>query len=227
MRQNAALSASDDLELRKQAIMIGLSHFMSADECLTAVRHWEQHFSRAPRFALQAYVKELIQPDSPLWPYRKEMFLNITRTMTLPRQEIEARFATLFAAEIVPGDNTQAVQQSEAQPVFEQLYRVLMQKLETESYPSALALRKFLREKILQQEPFSMETQRLNNWLLGIKPELDGVLTLQQMRHIVHELWRGSCEYLGPVKTDRMFAEAIGKVEKKTRGEGVSPRVFL
>lgn len=59
MMQNATLSAQDNLELRKQAIMIGLNPFMSADECLAAVRHWEQHFSRAPRFALQAYVKQL------------------------------------------------------------------------------------------------------------------------------------------------------------------------
>lgn len=227
MMQNATLSAQDNLELRKQAIMIGLNPFMSADECLAAVRHWEQHFSRAPRFALQAYVKQLIQPHSPLWPYRKEMFLNITRVMTLPAEEIEARFATLFAADVDPGDNTAANRQSEAQPVFEQLYRILMQQLEVENYPSAMALRKFLREKVLQQEPFGIETRQLNNWLLGIKPELDVVLSMQQMRHIVHQAWLGSCEYLGPVRTDRIFAEAIVEVEKKTRGEGCSPRVFL
>jgi len=227
MTENATQSVPDNLELRKQAVMIGLSPFMSVDECLVAVRYWEQHFSRAPRFALQAYVKQLIQPHSPLWPYRKEIFLNITRTMTLSREEIEARFATLFTAEIDLGDNTQAVQQSEAQPVFELLYRLLLQQLEAENYPSAVALRKFLREKVLQLEPFSIETQRLNNWLLGIKSELDVVLTLQQMRRIVHQLWLGSCEYLGPVRTDRAFAEAIGEVEKKTRGEGLSPRVFL
>jgi len=227
MTQNARLSEPDNLQLRKQAIMIGLSPFMSANECLAAVHHWEQHFCHAPRFALQAYVKQLIQADSPLWPYRKEMFLNITRTMTLSREEIEARFVTLFEAEIDLGENADALQQSELQPLFEQLYRFVMQQVEAESYPIAVGLRKFLREKVLQQEPFGIETQRLNNWLLGIKSELDVVLAMQQMRRIVHQIWLGSCEYLGPVKTDRIFTEAIAEVEKKTRGEGSSPRVFL
>jgi len=227
MTQNATLSAQDNLELRKQAIMIGLSPFMSADDCREAVRYWEQGFSRAPRFALQEYVKQLIKPQSPLWPYHKEVFLNITRVMTLPRREIEARFATLFQENIDLDDKTEIAQQSDAQPVFEQLYRMLMRQLEAEDYPVAVALRKFLREKVLQQEPFSLETRRLNSWLLGIKPELDVGLTMPQMRWIVHQAWLGSCEYLGPVRTDRIFAEVIAEMEKKTRSEELSPRVFL
>ena len=103
----------------------------------------------------------------------------------------------------------------------------MMRLLEDEDYLVAVRLRKFLREKMLQGESFTMDTQRLNSWLLGIVPCLEVGLTRDKMREIIHQAYLGCCEYLGPVKTDHLLSEAVNEVEKKTRGEGVSPRVFL
>jgi hypothetical protein len=218
----------NDIEIRKQAIMVGLSPFMSLDDCMQAARFWEQNYSRSPRFALQKYIRELIDPQHALWPFRHEIFMNVTKITALPRAEVQERFANLFKENLDSG--TQAQPQGneiETRIVFEQLYLALMRLLETEDYPVSVRLRKFVREKMLQEETFNMNTQRLNSWLLGINPQLDVIVPFEKMREVIHAAYRGSCEYLGPVLTDHLLAEAVKEVEKKTRGEGVSPRVFL
>lgn len=228
MTVQASTPYFDDVEIRKQAIMVGLSPFMSLEECMEAARYWEQHYSRSPRFALQKYIRDLIDPEHQLWPFRHEIFMNVTKITALPKTEIHERFAKLFKENLDSG--TRPVPQgkeNEAKLVFEQLYMALMRLLEAEDYPVAVRLRKFLREKMLQGGSFNMDTQRLNSWLLGINPQLDAVLPLEKMREIIHTAYRGSCEYLGPVVTDHLLAEAVKEVEKKTHGEGVSPRVFL
>lgn len=226
----AQISAThyDDIEVRRRAIMVGLSPFMSITQCQQAAHLWEQGYSHAPRFALQKFVKQLVGPDDPLWPFRHDMFINVTKITALSRAEIEARFARLFQEELDFGAMQPTVPDDiEAQPVFEQLFVSLLRLIESEDYPVAVRLRKFLREKMLRGESFSMDTQRLNSWLLGIHPSLEVSLSLERMREIIHHAYLGSCEYLGPVRADHLLAEAIQLVEKKTRGEGVSPRVFL
>lgn len=218
----------EDLEIRKQAIMIGLSPFMSLDDCNEAAKFWEQHYSRSPRFALQKYIRDLINPEHQLWPFRHEIFMNVTKITALPRDEIQERFNNLFKENLDSGTQPQIKgNEKETRIVFEQLYLALMRLLEAEDYPVSVRLRKFLREKMLQGETFNMNTQRLNSWLLGINPQLDVVVPIEKMREVIHNAYRGSCEYLGPAVTDHLLAEAVKEVEKNTRGEGVSPRVFL
>ncbi|MDR9435357.1 MAG: hypothetical protein RI563_00665 [Thiohalophilus sp.] len=218
---------NNSMVIRKQAIMVGLSPFMALEECRQAADYWEQHFSRAPRFAIQQFIKQLVTPDNPLWPYRKEMVLNVTKVMALLPREIEVQYAKLFQGEPdFPGAG-QGSDQDPAQPVFEQLYQSLLSRLEEEDYPTALRLRKFLRERMLQNGSFSMETRRLNSWLLGIEPILTVNLPREQMRRIVHQAWLGCCEYLGPVTADRLLGQAVAEAEQKTRGEELSPRVLL
>ncbi|MDZ7803381.1 hypothetical protein [Thiohalophilus sp.] len=217
----------NSLVIRKQAIMVGLSPFMALEACREAADNWEQHFSRAPRFAIQQFIKQLITPDNPLWPYRKEMVLNVTKVMALLPREIEGQYATLFQGDLDDPGVREGADQDPAQPVFEQLYQSLLSRLETEDYPTALRLRKFLRERMLQGGTFSTETRRLNSWLLGIEATLAVNLRREQMRRIVHQAWLGCCEYLGPVTADRILGQAVAEVEQKTRGEAISPRVLL
>lgn len=227
MTLNRTVKENDSLELRKQALMVGMSPFLSPEQCVKAVSIWQQHYSHAPRFALQEFIRHLIPENSPLWPYRNELFLNVTRVMALPAREITERFASAFEQDIdlsapVTRDGSEA-----AQKVFEQMFQGLLRRVETDDYPVAVQLRKFLREKMLQGETFNMQTQRLNSWILGLKQELDVSLTLERMRRIVHLAYLGSCEYLGPVRADQLLSETVEEVEKKTRGKEFSPRDLL
>ncbi|MFO8025750.1 hypothetical protein [Thiohalophilus sp.] len=227
MTTTASESQENSLAIRKQAIMVGLSPFMALEECRQAANYWELYYSRAPRFAIQQFIKQLVTPDNSLWPYRKEMMLNVTKVMALLPREIELQYATLFQGELdFPGAGHGA-DQDPAQPVFEQLYQSLLSRLEAEDYATALRLRKFLRERMLQNGSFSMETRRLNSWLLGIESTLEVNLPRNQMREVVHQAWLGCCEYLGPVTADRILGQAVAEVEQKTRGEEISPRVLL
>ena len=227
MTATAPEPQENSLTIRKQAIMVGLSPFMALDACREAAGYWQEHFSRAPRFAIQQFIKQLVTPDNPLWPYRKEMVLNVTKVMALLPREIELQYAALFQGELdFPGVRDDSAHDA-AQPVFEQLYQSLLARLEAEDYPTALRLRKFLREKMLQNGSFSMETRRLNSWLMGIETTLAVNLPREQMRGIVHHAWLGCCEYLGPVMADRILGEAVAEVEQITRGEAISPRVLL
>jgi len=229
MQKNAESTQQfDEVELRKQAIMIGLSSYLTEKECINAIHVWEQQYSRAPKFALQQFIKEVVKPNDQLWDFRNDIFINVIKAMSLREEEVEQQFQQIFhGRKLEASSAVKKKKDQKQQMVFENLYKTFMQLMEVTDFQVAGQLRKFLREKMLYGRSFAMEIQRLNSWLLGINNKLEIELAMDEMKQIIHSTYLGSCEYLGPVKTDALMSEAVKIVEKQTGEDDISPRELL
>jgi hypothetical protein len=229
MQKNAeSMQYTDEIELRKQAIMIGLSSHLTEKECINAIHVWEQQYSRAPKFALQQFIKEVVKPNSQLWDFRNDIFINVIKAMSLRAEEVEQQFQQFFHGRKLEASSAVKKQKNQKQQlVFENLYRTFMQLMEVTDYQVAVQLRKFLREKMLYGRSFAMEIQRLNSWLLGITDKLEIELSMDEMKQIIHSAYLGSCEFVGPVKADALMSEAVKIVEKQSGDDEISPRELL
>lgn len=229
MQKNAESTQQfDEVELRKQAIMIGLSSYLTEKECINAIHVWEQQYSRAPKFALQQFIKEVVKSNDQLWDFRNDIFINVIKAMSLREEEVDQQFQQIFhGRKLEASSAVKKKKDQKQQMVFENLYKTFMQLMEVTDFQVAGQLRKFLREKMLYGRSFAMEIQRLNSWLLGINNKLEIELAMDEMKQIIHSTYLGSCEYLGPVKTDALMSEAVKIVEKQTGEDDISPRELL
>ena len=115
-----------------------------------------------------------------------------------------------------------ATPDSAAQTTFLALNQALLEQLDVQQQQ---ALRRFAAGSLNGMEVSQELGLRLRAWLE--QGAADGVesLGLEQLRKLLNLLYIGLCEFLGPVRADRVLSQAVARVEEL--GAAFSPRRLL
>lgn len=212
------------LSIRRRAIYTGLAGHFPEEELWPLLALWESKYAERPPFALNEFLAEVVlRTERKL--ERARLYRELVGALTGPTSQLLPD----------PEEQLQAWRQGQsdslrqaakpdaaAQATFLALSQALLEQLDA---AQQLALRRFAAGNLGGMEVAHELTVRLRAWLEhGVS---DGVesLGLEQLRKLLNLLYIGLCEFLGPVRADRVLSQAVGRVEEQ--GLKLSPRRLL
>lgn len=196
---------SEDLENRRRAIYTGLKPYLSRPLLEQALEHWEQHYARSPRFALQRFVREVCELAD-LRERRSDLHLNLVQAMNMPAESLlDDAPARTQASQ--PGGATRA----HASAFGALLQRLLEQLDDSTDHQLRLDLLASLRR---EQFP-EVLLHQLQRWLLD-REQLDiGDAPLEGLRAIVNRAYVLLAQYQGPVVADQVLHQATADLRNE------------
>ena len=231
---NEALDAR--VARNRRAIYTGLKPFFPEDELLAAVSLWQVRYSDGPAYALHGFLNDICA-NEPLRQMRNEVHRSLRQALFGPDEALESdpllqieRWKNTQRDVIASTKTDRAAQNNMPRKprtlVFESLFERFLALIEERQHIS-LQIRGHIDrhlEKILSNGPASIQVSR---WLGGKQARLDDGLEVAEMRAILHMAYVLACEYVGPVATDSMLAEAVRHCEAQELSRQFPPREFL
>ena len=212
------------LSLRRRAIYTGLAGHFSDEEVWPLLALWENKYAEQPPSALNEFLAEVVlRTERKL--ERARLYRELVGALTGPPSQLLPDPEEQLAA-WRQGRN-EAVRQvatpdSAAQTTFLALNQALLEQLDS---AQQAALRRFAAGNLSGMGVSSELSTRLRIWLE--QGGSDGIanLGLEQLRKLLNLLYIGLCEFLGPVRADRVLSQAVNRVEEQ--GVEFSPRRLL
>ena len=212
------------LSLRRRAIYTGLAGHFSDEEVWPLLALWESKYAEQQPFTLNEFLAEVVlRTERKL--ERARLYRELVGALTGPPSQLLPDPEEQLAA-WRQGRN-EAVRQvatpdSAAQTTFLALNQALLEQLDVQQQQ---ALRRFAAGSLNGMEVSQELGLRLRAWLE--QGAADGVesLGLEQLRKLLNLLYIGLCEFLGPVRADRVLSQAVARVEEL--GAAFSPRRLL
>ena len=212
------------LSLRRRAIYTGLAGHFSDEEVWPLLALLESKYAEQPPFALNEFLAEVVlRTERKL--ERARLYRELVGALTGPPSQLLPDPEEQLAA-WRQGRN-EAVRQvatpdSSAQTTFLALNQALLEQLDG---AQQAALRRFAAGNLSGMGVSSELSTRLRIWLE--QGGSDGIanLGLEQLRKLLNLLYIGLCEFLGPVRADRVLSQAVNRVEEQ--GVEFSPRRLL
>ena len=195
---------SQDLHNRRRAIYTGLHPYLSRDMLKRALEHWEEHYSRSPRFALQRFVHEICQLAD-LHQRRSDIYLNLVQAMNMPAD-------SLLDDAIVNRDNNPADKATSKQlRTFDQLLERFLEQLDSKT---GQQLRLDLLTRLRQDQVPESILNALQRRLLDGE-RLDTLpAPVETLRGIVNHAYVLLTQYQGPVHADQVLQKATGALRE-------------
>ncbi|MBN7116782.1 hypothetical protein ACP87_03030, partial [Pseudomonas oleovorans] len=198
------------LSLRRRAIYTGLAGHFSDEEVWPLLALWENKYAEQPPFALNEFLAEVVlRTERKL--ERARLYRELVGALTGPPSQLLPDPEEQLAA-WRQGRN-EAVRQvatpdSAAQTTFLALNQALLEQLDVQQQQ---ALRRFAAGSLNGMEVSQELGLRLRAWLE--QGAADGVesLGLEQLRKLLNLLYIGLCEFLGPVRADRVLSQAVAR----------------
>ena len=189
-----------DITVRRRAIYTGLKPFISEEELLNALAHWEAHYATAPRFTLQRFVSELCR-EGELRQRRADILLSLVQAMNMPVK-------SLLADPLPDRESLPSTSVSET-AAFETLMNAL---IDGGNKTKRFSLRLDLLASLDTRKMPVQFCHAMQRWL-GDKAPLNvtGVST-ELLRAMVNRAYVIMCERQGPVLADKTLAAAVSQV---------------
>ena len=212
------------LSLRRRAIYTGLAGHFSDEEVWPLLALWENKHAEQPPFALNEFLAEVVlRTERKL--ERARLYRELVGALTGPSSQLLPDPEEQLAA-WRQGRN-EAVRQvatpdSAAQTTFLALNQALLEQLDS---AQQAALRRFAAGNLSGMGGSAELSTRLRIWLEQGGGDGIANLGLEQLRKLLNLLYIGLCEFLGPVRADRVLSQAVNRVEEQ--GVEFSPRRLL
>jgi len=212
------------LSLRRRAIYTGLAGHFSDEEVWPLLALWENKYAEQPPSALNEFLAEVVlRTERKL--ERARLYRELVGALTGPPSQLLPDPEEQLAA-WRQGRN-EAVRQvatpdSAAQTTFLALNQALLEQLDS---AQQAALRRFAAGNLSGMGGSAELSTRLRIWLEQGGGDGIANLGLEQLRKLLNLLYIGLCEFLGPVRADRVLSQAVNRVEEQ--GVEFSPRRLL
>lgn len=212
------------LSLRRRAIYTGLAGHFSEEEVWPLLALWESKYADKPPFALNEFLAEVVlRTERKL--ERARLYRELVGALTgPPSQLLPDPEEQLLAWRQGRNEAIRSVAKPDAaaQKTFLSLSQALLEQLEV---PQQQALRRFASGNLGGMQVGAELATRLRAWLEQGTQEGIESLGLEQLRKLLNLLYIGLCEFLGPVRADRVLSQAVARVEEE--GVAFSPRRLL
>lgn len=198
---------------KKLAIEGALTPYLSDDHLMRAICIWEEKYSQQPTFALQRFINEFCD-NATLVAQRSQILQSLIRALSgadgRPRETAPIQYKE---AANIPSI-TQAVA-DESIVCFSILVESVFSRTPGDMH---IKMRLFLIENLQGMKLPAMAQRALHAWLSQQYRIPDDVrIEEKALRHLINLAYISLCEYLGPVKADRLLHDAITTTEERSR----------
>lgn len=197
---------------KKIAIEGALTPYLSDDHLLRAVRIWEEKYSQQPTFALQRFINEFCD-NATLMAQRSQILQSLIRALSgadgrpldKPMLVPESRQAEHVAVTMKDG----------LIECFSQLVEAVFARTPGDMH---IKIRLFLLENLTGMKLPALSQRALHAWLSQqYRIPSDVMLEEKALRHLVNLVYISLCEFMGPVKADKLLHEAVTATESTCR----------
>lgn len=221
------MSMSDDLSLsdskapmsvaqKRVAIAAGLRPYLQEDYLCDVMAYWEAHYSQQPAFALQRFLNDICN-TALLRSQRSHMLQSVIQSLSRPpeptAEPVTAQVAEAVLADIHVLDQVQSLHDEQhAQHIacFESLVDRVLARV---SVPESEQLRQYVLAHVDRVGLPKDGMRAMRAWLTGQQGVQQGVFELKHLQKVVNLLYVGLCEYLGPIKADRVLSMTVSQLE--------------
>lgn len=236
--QDAAVrddTRADPTATRRRAVFSGLVPYLHGDDLYTALWLWQEKYSTGPAMALHRFIDEfacLIERRI----RRSDVHRSLVAAMSKDAVELAPdpyadmlayRERRLPAAKLAPVMTGEDIAPMPATVILEFVLRSLFSQLDEEFPLITDKLRRYLSQHLaaidLALGPFT----ELSQWLSGLRAHLNHAYTEANMRAVLHVVYVGGCEYVGPVQIDTLLAHAVDEAEHLPQAQHFEPRRLL
>lgn len=197
---------------KKLAIEGALTPYLSDDHLMRAVRIWEEKYSQQPTFALQRFINEFCD-SATLVAQRSQILQSLIRALSGADGRPREKPPLQYKEEIKVYSNTQAVA-DESIVCFSTLIESVFSSTPGDMH---IKMRLFLIENLPGMRLPAMAQRALHAWLSQQYRIPDDVrIEEKALRHLINLTYISLCEYLGPVKADRLLHDAITATEGRS-----------
>lgn len=196
---------------KKVAIEGALTPFLSDDHLSRAIRIWEEKYSQQPTFALQRFINEFCD-NATLMAQRSQILQSLIRALS-------GSDGRPLDKPITP-ESTRATQCLESTrngsvECFAQLVEAVFSRTPGDMH---IKIRLFLLESLPAMKLPPLSQRALQAWLSQqYKIPEDVSLDENALRHIVNLVYVSLCEFMGPVKADRLLHDAVTLLESSSQ----------
>lgn len=198
---------SQEVLLKRRAVVTGLSPFLKDEALLKAVVFWEESYASAPRFALQRFVAELCR-GTELANQRSEVLLSLVEAMGMEESSL--------LPDPFSGKSRKAPSKKIALGPIAQAFVLLMEEL-LESVPKDVGynVRRDLQASLDTKRLPAELVAALQLWLNERAPLQITNADLKMLRLLVNRTYVLLCERMGPVAADKMLSGAVANVVER------------
>lgn len=184
---------------KKLAIASALTPFLSPDALEEAMRIWEEKYSVQPTFALQRFLNEFCHAGSTLRAQRSQMLQSLLRALSgADGRPLET--SRIPVARAVVAENV-AVQ------CCTQLIEAVFDRAPGDMH---VKMRLYLLDHLASMKLLQGPHRALHAWLSQqYRVPTDVAIEVDALHHLVNLTYVSLCEYLGPVKADRLLHDAV------------------
>lgn len=226
----------------RRAIYTGLKPYLPADELIDAMILWQLRYSTGQAYALHSFLSDLGNNNNYLKMIRSDLHRSLTAALFGPDEALEDDPMTQIErqissrkdsspASIMPKIPPSASKQ-EAPPaspmtlVFEAFLGRFLDSLDNE-HDTGLQVREYLVSHLDKIPLEGLTANNVADWLFGRQQRLANGLSHPEMRALLHIAYVLACEYIGPVVTDKLLADAVRHGESLGLSRQFTPRSFL
>lgn len=197
---------------KKFAIEGALTPYLSEAHLVRAIRIWEEKYSGQPTFALQRFINEFCD-NATLMAQRSQILQSLIRALSgADGRPLEQ---SIFQRETPAAPTSPVVMADGLVDCFSQLMEAVFTNMPGDMHVRA---RLFLLENLPGMKLPALSQRSLQAWLSQqYRIPSDVILEEKTLRHLVNLVYISLCEFMGPVKADKLLHEAVITTERSCR----------
>lgn len=198
---------------KKRIVYTALKPYFEDERLMQALVLWEQKYANAPSSAVHHFVNEL-KKTVPASGDMRAAHLNLVKTASLPESTLldypTEQMKSYIAGKKISGKVTYVLPELDALRLFIATWQSYFLQHTKRSIVT------FVIDNISSQNIDPTLSNSYLSWLTGRddKIRLSNVET-SDLRKIINLFYVGSCEYLGPVKSDEVMGEVVAEFKQK------------
>lgn len=202
---------------RREVVARALEEFLEAPQSEQAIALYDVEFADQKSLSVTAFVGRLDDSIS-LGAARKKLYLHLSKATRDLGSSGSGASASDSASE----------GSSAAGTVFAFLMRELVSAWKSRDASSIQGLSKHVNDELATLGMSGSAERQARRWAASLETESIGDSgSDDDMRRLLQSVYVWSCEWFGPVDTDRIVAEAVRSAERVPAASQFSPRKFL
>jgi hypothetical protein len=215
------LPHEEDLKRKKRAIYIALLNYLNPEQAGEATDIWLNEYSDKSAFELQSFISK-ITAEFNVTINRKEVQLSIVKMLLNDTSDSNSDNYEYL------GKETYAADLQASHIIFLSLITQWLKEVDLINANQTLNIKRYIATNLLKLELSFDEVMKIKTWLNTYKNNIYiKNLSFEQMKKIFHFCYVGSCEYIGPVQTDKIISEVVKIIEQMPEANNFSPKEFF
>jgi len=217
------MQQSEDIYKKWHAIYVALLNYFDPDDAAEETNVWLNEFSDKPTFELNPFITKISNSYN-LKISRKEIQQSMVKFLLMDKNEFASQSTSGFDINSKISFDKDKV----AHVVFIKLIKQWLIEANEINMDMAAGIRQFIYDSLTSANMNYEDVVKIKRWInTNDKNSYIEGFDIKQLRQITHFCYIGSCEYIGPVQTDKIVADIIQLIEESPEGAEFSVKNFF